>query len=275
MQEIVIEAGRTAKNYWKDLWRFKELLLILALRDVTVRYKQTSIGILWAIIRPVMMMMVFVFAYDKVAKIKDDSNIKYQVIIFSGILLWNFFATALQQVSNSITGNSNLVSKVYFPRLIMAISSISVALVDFMVGLLVLIPMLWYYGYYPDWNMLMIPFFLALTAMAAFSLGLIFAVLNVKYRDFQQIVPLVVQYGFFVCPVVYSVSKFQDEWWFKYYSILNPLSGIIEGFRWSTIQNYTYFQWSSFIPSLVFVIITTFISIVFFRKKENSFVDFI
>ncbi|MBP6386917.1 MAG: ABC transporter permease [Pseudarcicella sp.] len=275
MKEVVIKPGQTQKNYWSDIWSFRELLVILALRDITVRYKQTSLGVLWAVVRPIITMLVFVFAFHKVAKIQDKSGIDYSVIIFSGILIWNFFATSFQQVSNSITGNSNLISKVYFPRLIMAVASISVALVDFLVGLCVFVVLMMFNGIFPSWNFLLIPFFLIIAALGAFSLGLIFAVLNVRYRDFQQIVPLVIQYGFFVCPVAYSIVSLQENSWFEYYQLLNPIAGIIEGFRWATIPNYPYFHWNTFFTPLVFVIISSVFSLYFFRKKENSFVDHI
>ena len=198
MQETVIEAGRSEKYYWQDLWKFKELLWILAVRDITVKYKQTFIGIAWAVFRPVLTVSVFVFAFDKVAKIENKSTIPLQIIIFTGVIFWNFFAMSLQQVSNSITGNANLVSKVYFPRLLMPLSSVAVPLLDFLVGFLVMIPFLIYKGYTPTLNILFVPFFLTLAFFAAFSLGVFFASLNVQFRDFQQIVPLIVQYGFFV-----------------------------------------------------------------------------
>ncbi len=275
MKEVIIKPGQTQKNYWSDIWSFRELLVILALRDITVRYKQTSIGVLWAVIRPIITMLVFVFAFHKVAKIEDKSGIDYSVIIFSGILIWNFFATSFQQVSNSITGNNNLISKVYFPRLIMAVASISVALVDFLVGLCVFVALMLFNGMYPSWNFLLIPVFLLIAAMGAFSLGLIFAVLNVRYRDFQQIVPLIIQYGFFVCPVAYSIVSLQSNSWFDYYQMFNPIAGIIEGFRWATIPNYPYFDWNTFLTPLLFVTISSVFALYFFRKKENSFVDYI
>lgn len=275
MQETVIEAGRSEKYYWQDLWRFKELLLILAIRDITVKYKQTFVGVAWAIFRPLLTVSVFVFAFDKVAKIENKSAIPLQVVIFTGVIFWNFFATSFQQVSNSITGNANLVSKVYFPRLLMPLSSVAVPLLDFIVGFVVMVPYLIYTGIHPSLNLIFVPFFLVLAFFAAFSLGLIFASLNVQFRDFQQLVPLVVQYGFFVCPVAYPSATIKELSWYPIYQWINPLAGIIEGFRWCLIPNYEYFEWSNIIPSLVFVVITTTLSIIFFRKKENSFVDYI
>jgi lipopolysaccharide transport system permease protein len=275
MQETIIEAGHSEKHYWRDLWRFKDLLIILARRDLTVRYKQTVIGIAWAVIRPILTVSVFVFAFHKVSKIKDESGIPFEIIIFTGVIYWNFFASAFQQVSNSVTGNANLVSKVYFPRLLMPLSSVAVPFVDFLVGFFVLIPFLLYRGVPIDWHILFVPVFLFFGFLAALSLGVIFASLNVQFRDFQQIVPLIVQYGFFVCPVAFSIATVQNLSWYKYYAWLNPLAGIIEGFRWCLIPGYRFFSFQSFIPSIVFVIITTFLAIYFFRKKEKTFVDFI
>ena len=275
MQETVIEAGRSEKYYWQDLWRFKELLWILAVRDITVKYKQTFIGIAWAVFRPVLTVSVFVFAFGKVARIDNKSEIPLQIIIFTGVIFWNFFAMSLQQVSNSITGNANLVSKVYFPRLLMPLSSVAVPLLDFLVGFLVMIPFLIYKGYTPTLNILFVPFFLTLAFFAAFSLGVFFASLNVQFRDFQQIVPLIVQYGFFVCPIAYPIASIQEFTWYPIYQWLNPLAVVIEGFRWCLIPNYEYFEWINIIPSVVFVTIMTILSVMFFRKKENSFVDYI
>ncbi|MDH4460756.1 MAG: ABC transporter permease [Spirosomataceae bacterium] len=275
MQETIIEAGRSERYYWRDLWKFKELLYILAKRDVTVRYKQTFVGVAWAVVRPVMTVLAFVFAFHKVAKIEDKSGIDFGLIVFSGVIFWNFFASSFQQVSNSITGNANLVSKVYFPRLLMPLSAAAVPLLDFFVGFAILFPFLLFKGVIPNWHLFFVPLFLLLGYLSALSLGVIFAALNVQFRDFQQLVPLIVQYGFFVCPVAYSVATIQGLSWFKYYYWVNPLAGIIEGFRWSILPNYPYFDWSSFIPSLIFIVITTIIAVYFFRKKENSFVDYI
>lgn len=275
MQEIVIESGRSEKYYWQDLWRFRELLFILAIRDITVKYKQTFVGVAWAIFRPVLTVLVFVFAFDKVAKIESHSTIPLQIIIFTGVIFWNFFAMSFQQVSNSITGNANLVSKVYFPRLLMPLSAVAVPLLDFLVGFVVMIPFLIYKGYTPTIHIIFVPVFLFLAFLASFSLGVIFASLNVQFRDFQQIVPLVVQYGFFVCPIAYPITSIQHFSWYPIYQWINPLSGIIEGFRWCLIPNYTDFEWSNFIPTIIFVTITTTLAVIFFRKKENSFVDYI
>ncbi len=275
MQNTIIEAGRSEKHYWKDLWRFKELLVILALRDITVKYKQTFVGIAWAIFRPVLTVSVFVFAFDKVAKIENKSTIPLQVIIFTGVIFWNFFSISFQQVSNSITNNANLVSKVYFPRLLMPISSVAVPLLDFIVGFAVMIPFLIYKGFPPTINILFVPFFLILSFFASTSLGIIFASLNVQYRDFQQIAPLIVQYGFFVCPIAYPIASIQEKSWYPIYQWVNPLAGVIEGFRWCLIPNYQDFHWNTIIPSVIFISITTAASVIFFRKKEKSFVDYI
>lgn len=275
MHQTIIESGRSEKYYWADLARFRELGWILAKRDVTVRYKQTIFGVAWAIVRPIMTVAVFVFAFHKVAKIQDTSGVPFQVIIFSGVIFWNFFASSFQQVSQSITGNANLVGKVYFPRLLMPLAAGAVPLVDFLVAFSVLVPFLWYQGIVATWTLLAVPVMLLMTFSLAFGMGLIFASLNVRYRDFQQIAPLIVQYGFFVCPVAYSVSSLSEFSWFEGYMMLNPMAGLLEGFRWSLIPDYATFSVSYLLYPTIFIVVINILAIYFFRRQENSFVDYI
>jgi lipopolysaccharide transport system permease protein len=274
----VIEAGHTQKYYWSEIWKFKELMWILAMRDVTVRYKQTFIGVAWSIVRPLSNMAVGFFVFNKIAQLPPEPGVPYLITIYSGTLIWNFFSNSLQSVNNSIVHNANLISKVFFPRLIVSISSIFVSFVDFLIGFSFMIPLITYYffrtGFTLSWHILFLPFFLLLGYFAAFGFGLILAVLNVKYRDFSQITPFLIQFGFFACPVNYTTLKIEGFWWYKLYC-LNPLVGLIHGFRWSLSPAIVEFHWESFIPSIILISIATVFSIYFFRKRENTFVDYI
>ncbi|SDL45617.1 ABC transporter permease [Siphonobacter aquaeclarae] len=278
MQETIIENGRSQKTYWSELLKSSELFWILAKRDITVRYKQTVLGVVWSIVRPVLTTAVLFFAFGKVAKLEFEPGVPSKLAIFAGVLLWNFFANSLAQVSSSIVANSNLVSKVYFPRLILPTSSVMVGFVDFLVGCSLFLPLYgWYFykiGFHPSWQLLFTPVFLLLAYLAAFSFGLILAVMNVKYRDFSQLTPFIIQFGFYACPVGYSVFTLQKEWWYPYYN-LNPVVGLIDGFRWCLLGGYAPFRWESFIPSVIIILSTVVLSIIFFRKRENGFVDYI
>ena len=278
MQETVIERGGAQKNYWSDLWKFKELFVILARRDIMVRYKQSVLGIAWSVVRPALTAIILIFAFGKVARLPFETGVPPMLGIYSGVLIWNFFASSLSQVSSSIVNNANLVTKVYFPRLILPTSAIMLGFVDFLVGCGLLVPMVaWAYykqGFLPGWQLLFMPAFLVLAYLAAFSLGLILAVLNVRFRDFNQITPFIIQFGFYACPVGYSPLNFENEWWYPLYN-LNPIVGIIDGFRWTLLGGHAPFRWESFIPSIAIIGVLTIVSVIFFRKRENGFVDYI
>lgn len=273
-QKTVIEAGRSQKNYWGDIWKFRELLWILAMRDVTVRYKQTVLGVVWSIVRPLSTMVVMVFVFAKVARLPSEPGVPTAILVLTGILIWTFFANSLQQVNNSIVHNANLVSKVYFPRLIVSISSVLVSVVDFLIGLLMLIPLFIWYKFIPNWQLLFMPIFLLMAYFAAFGFGLFLAVLNVKYRDFSQITPFIIQFGFYACPVGYSVINIEQNWWYPLYN-LNPIVGIIDGFRWSLMGGHAPFRMDSFIPAIIIITIANLVAVYYFRKRENTFVDYI
>lgn len=273
-QKTIIEANRSEKHYWADIWKFRELMWILAMRDVTVRYKQTLLGIVWSVIRPLSTMVVMVFAFNKVARLPSEPNVPAPILVMTGVILWTFFSNSLQQVNNSIVHNANLVSKVYFPRLIVSISSVWVSFVDFAVGLAMLIPLYGWYKFVPGWQMIFVPFFLLLAFFAAFGFGLFLAVLNVKYRDFSQITPFIIQFGFYACPVGYSVINVEQNWWYPIYN-LNPIVGIIDGFRWSLLGGNAPFRAESFVPSIIIITLANIFAIIFFRKRESKFVDYI
>ncbi len=274
MQETVIEANRSERHYWTDVWKFRELLWILAQRDVMVRYKQTVLGVAWSFVRPTLTTVVFVFTFSKIAKLPPEPNTPPAILVMTGVLLWMFFSTSLAAVSSSIVNNTNLVSKVYFPRLIIPLSSAVVGLIDFAVGCLLLVPLYLWYQFLPNWQIVFAPFFLLLAALAAFSFGLILAALHVKYRDVAQLTPFLIQFGYYACPVGYSTRVIETQWWYPIYT-LNPIVGIIDGFRWCLLGGNAPFRMASFIPSVSIILVTTLIAVVFFRKRENAFVDYI
>src|SRR5690349_1816251 len=227
---IVIEPGRHELNYWVDLWRYRELFRVLAWRDLAVRYKQTVIGAAWAVIRPFLTMVVFTVIFDRIAKLPSDGNAPYPLMVFAGMLPWTFFATGLSEASNSLIGNANLITKVYFPRLIVPIATVVVAFVDFLVTFTILAAMMMWYRFAPGWQMLLLPGFVVLAFVASIGPALWITALNVKYRDFRYVIPFLMQLGLYVSPVGFSSGIVPPEWRLIY--SLNPMVGVIDGFRW-------------------------------------------
>ncbi|WP_266366573.1 ABC transporter permease [Tellurirhabdus rosea] len=270
--EVVIEPGRSERHYWRDLWRNRELLYILSMRDISVRYKQTILGTSWSLIRPLTTMLIMVFVFSVVAKLPGDPPIPYPLTVLAGITIWTLFSNAFTQISTSITTNANLVTKVYFPRLIMPLSSIVVSFIDFLISLGLFIVLCVWYQYVPDWHIVFLPFFIALALLAAFAFGLIFSVLNVRFRDIIHLIPFIVQIGFYICPIAYSSRLVTSNWFYKYY-LMNPMVGIIDGFRWSLLGEKSFFNPISLVYSMVFIGVFLLISVYFFRKRENTFVD--
>ncbi len=271
---ITIKAGGSEKDYWKDLWLNKQLLWILSKRDLSVRYKQTLLGVAWSVLRPLMTMIVMVFVFSYLAKIKSDSDIPYPLMVLSGLTIWTFFANTFTQISNSILINSNLVSKVYFPRLLMPLSSIAVGFVDFLITFVIFLVMTAAFQHPISWQIVFLPCFILLTFITSMGFGLFFAVLNVRFRDIGQLIPFLVQVGMYACPVAYSSTLAQGTWFEKYYN-LNPLVGIIEGFRWCLLGDKVYFNPDSLYSTAVISLVILIMSLIYFRKKENTFVDHI
>ena len=270
--EVIIQPGRAERHYWRDLWRNRELLLMLSMRDVSVRYKQTALGTAWGLIRPLITMLIMVVVFSKIAKLPADPGVPYPLMVLGGITVWTFFATAFTQISNSVTLNANLVTKVYFPRLIMPLSAIAVSLVDFVVSLGLFVLLAVWYQYWPDWHLVFLPFFILLAVLAAFAFGLFFAVVNVRFRDVGQLIPFLVQVGFYACPIAYTSRTVVDYWWYPIY-ILNPMVGIIDGFRWSLLGGKGFFNPQSLLASVSIVGVCLILSLYFFRRRENTFVD--
>lgn len=268
-QELIIEAGRTEKNYWRDIWKYRELFYILSWRDIKVRYKQTVIGAAWALIRPLLTMIIFTFIFGRIAEMQKNTLAPYALVVLSAMLPWQFFSSALSEASNSLINNTNLISKVYFPRLIVPASSIITSLVDFGISFILLIVMMIFYGYAPSLKILFLPFFIILSFLASFGVGLYLTAINVKYRDFRYIVPFIVQFGLFVSPVGYSIERVPEKWRLLY--SLNPMVGVINGFRWSIVGEKMY--WDSFLISFLMILIFLLIGIWYFRRTEKSFAD--
>lgn len=268
-EELLIEAGASEKNYWRDIWRFRELFYILSWRDIKVRYKQTFIGAAWALLRPLLTMIIFTFIFGRVAGMQKETSIPYALIVLSAMLPWQFFSTALSEASNSLINNTNLVSKVYFPRLIIPASSVITSFIDFAISFLLLAIVMVFYKFTPSWQILWLPLFIVLSFVASFGVGLYLTAVNVKYRDFRYIVPFIVQFGLFVSPVGYNIYKIPENWRLVY--SLNPMAGIINGFRWSVVGEAMY--WPGFFVSLSTTLLSLALGIWYFRRTEKSFAD--
>lgn len=269
---LVIEAGRTERHYWLDLWRYRELFFFLAWRDILVRYKQTIIGLAWALIRPLLTMIVFVFVFGKLAKLPSD-GVPYPILVFAALLPWQFFSNAFTEAGNSLISNANMISKVYFPRLVIPASAVIVSFVDFLISGIILVGLMIWYGFAPNLRMLTLPIFIFVAFAAAMGAGLWIAALNVKYRDFRYIIPFVVQFGLYISPVGFS-SNIVPEKWRLLYSV-NPMVGVIDGFRWAILGGTTRLYWPGFLLSLCLVLVILVTGIYYFRKTEKSFADVI
>lgn len=267
---LVIEPGKTELHYWKDLWRFRELLYFLSWRDVIVRYKQTVIGIAWAVVRPFVTMVVFTIVFGKLAQMPSD-NAPYPILVFVGLLPWQFFAGAFSDAGNSLISNSNMISKVYFPRLLVPASAIVVNLVDFVISAGVLALLMIWYSFVPDWRIIVLPIFILLAAFVALGSGLLVAAMNVKYRDFRYVLPFVVQFGLYISPVGFVSSVVPEQWRLLYY--LNPMVAVIDGFRWAILGE----QFHIYVPGLLCSILMTaclcYLGVKYFRSTEKTFVD--
>jgi lipopolysaccharide transport system permease protein len=277
MTRIIIEAGRTEKNYWKDLIRYRELFFILAWRDVSVRYKQTVVGFAWAILQPFLTMIIMTVVFGRVAGLPSEGNAPYAVMVFAGLLPWQFFSNALSSSSQSLVANANLITKVYFPRLIIPTSTVVVALVDFLVSFIILICLLIWYRFPIDCRILALVIFVIIAFLAALGPGLFITALNVRYRDFRYIIPFIVQFGLYVSPVGFSSTVIRDkigDIGFMAYSI-NPMVGVIDGFRWAVLGGESKIFWPGFMISMSSALLFLFLGISFFRKTERSFADII
>ena len=271
-QEIIIEPNRIERQYWRDLWTYRELFYFLAWRDILVRYKQTTIGIAWAILRPFFTMIVFSIVFGKLAKM-PSGNIPYPILVFSAMLPWQFFSSAFSGCSNSMIGNAHLISKVYFPRLAIPFSTIMVCFVDFFISLSMLFALMVWYNFWPSWRLLFLPLFILLTVSTALGAGLWISALNVKYRDFSHVVPFIVQMGLYISPVGFSSDVIPMQYRLLY--SINPMVGVIDGFRWVLLGKQTTIYWPGLLLSITIVILISICSLYYFRQTERTFADII
>ena len=270
---IVIEPGRQELNYWRDLWRYRELFYVLAWRDVAVRYKQTVIGAAWAIIRPFLTMVVFTVIFGRVAKLPSDGSAPYALMVFAGMLPWTFFSTGLSDASSSLIGNANLISKVYFPRLIVPTATVVVAFVDFLISFVILVGMMAWYRFLPGWNVVFLPAFVLFAGIASIGPALWITALNVKYRDFRYVIPFIVQLGLYVSPVGFSSNVVPEQWRLVY--SFNPMVGVIDGFRWCILGGQAGLYLPGLVASCSVAAFFLWFGIRRFRKTEASFADLI
>jgi lipopolysaccharide transport system permease protein len=268
--DIILEAGRSNKNYWQDIYRYRELFFFLAWRDILVRYKQTVIGIAWSVLRPFLTMLVFTIVFGKLAKLPSN-GVPYPIMVFAALLPWQFFANSLTESSNSLIDNANLLSKVYFPRLIVPAGSVIVCLIDFLISAVILGLLLLWYRFLPDVKLLLLPLFLLLALTASFGAGLWLSALNVKYRDFRHVVPFLVQFGLFISPVGFTSSIVPESWRFIYF--LNPMVGVIDGFRWAILGDAFPVYWPGLLLSAFLTLLLFVTGLLYFRRMERSFAD--
>lgn len=271
--QIVLEPGRAERHYWRDIWHYRELFGILAWRDVSVRYKQTVIGVAWAVVRPFLTMVVFTVIFGRLAKLPSDGSAPYPIMVFAGMLPWFLFSTILSEASNSLIANTNLVGKVYFPRIIIPTSTAVVALVDFAINLAMLAALMLWYGFWPSWRIILLPVFVALATFASLGPSLLITALNVKYRDFRYIIPFIVQFGLYISPVGFSSSVVPEKWRFWY--SLNPVVAAIDGFRWCLLGKNSPLDPVSFATSLAMIVVLLWAGVTYFRKTERTFADLI
>ena len=269
--ELILEAGRASRHYWADLWRYRELLGFLAWRDIKVRYKQTTLGVVWALIQPAVTLAVFTFIFGKLAGM-PAGHAPYPLLVLCGLLPWQLFAAAFANASGSLVANTHLISKVYFPRLIVPLSSVAVALIDFAVVLVLLVLMCLWWQFVPDWRIVFLPLFIVLTLLTAIGTGLWLTALTVKYRDFRFVVPFLLQVGLFLSPVGFSSTNLPN-WRFVY--SLNPMVGAIDGFRWCLLRGEPALDPFNLATSVAMAFFLLATGLWYFRRTERSFADLI
>lgn len=268
--ELIIEADKSKLHYWKDIWAYKELFYFLAWRDILVRYKQTVIGIAWSVIRPFMTMIILTVIFGKIANL-PSGGVPYAILVYAAMLPWQFFSNSFSEASNSLISNSNLLTKVYFPRLIIPSTSIVVSLIDFLISMAILALIMAYYQFIPGWQIFTIPLFLLLASVTALGTGFFISALNVQFRDFRYIVPFIVQFGLYISPVGFSSNTIPDKWRLLY--SLNPMVGVIDGFRWAILGGNTQIYLPGFILSIFVALLFLYLGIRTFRKMERIFAD--
>jgi lipopolysaccharide transport system permease protein len=270
---IIIEPNRPARHYWFELWQYRELFRVLAWRDLSIRYKQTAIGVLWALIRPLLTMVVFTIVFGRIAKLPSEGSTPYALMVFAGMLPWTFFATGLSEASNSLIADTNLISKVYFPRLIVPTSTIVVAFVDFLISFCILIVLMAWYRFLPGWQILLLPAVIIAAFLTTMGPALLVTALNVRYRDFRYVIPFIVQFGLYVSPVGFSSSIVPEQWRLLYF--LNPMAGVIDGFRWCILGGQSQVYLPGMAVGAGVAVFFLWLGVRQFRSMERSFADLI
>ncbi len=273
MPELLLEPGSAGRRYWRDFWHYRELFLFLVWRDILVRYKQTVIGIAWAVARPLLTMVVFTVVFSRIASLRAPGTLPYGLMVMAGVLPWQFFATSLSECGQSVVGNAGLITKVYFPRLIIPAGAVMTSLVDFLLTLAMLGLLMFGWGFCPDWRVLALPCFGVLALGSAFGAGLWLCALNVEYRDFRHVVPFLVQFGLYVSPVGFCTTVVPEKWRLLY--ALNPMVGVIDGFRWCLLRGQTELWWGSVLASAGLSCALCVSGIWYFRRVERRFADVI
>lgn len=272
-QILVIQPHGARMRYWRDVWSYRELLAILAWRDVAVRYKQAVLGSGWAVIRPLLTMLIFTFIFGMLARLPSEGAAPYPLLVLAGMLPWLLFAGIMTEASSSLITNAALVGKVYFPRIIIPVATCLVALIDFLISIGIFVAMALWYGYFPDWRIVFFPVFTLLAVLVAIGPALLIAALNVKYRDFRYIVPFMVQIGMYVTPVGFSSAIVPEKWQLLF--SLNPMVGVIDAFRWCLLRGAQPLDWLSLSISIGVALVTLMIGVRYFRATEKTFADII
>jgi lipopolysaccharide transport system permease protein len=272
MPEIIIEPRKRVRHIWRELWLYRELLFFITWRDLIVRYKQTVIGIAWSIVRPVITMVILTLVFGKLAKL-PSGDVPYPLLVYAAMLPWQFFSGTFSVSANSLTSNANMISKTYFPRIILPATAMLTSLVDFLIAFSIYFLMMAWYGMWPDWRIAVLPLLMILAAMASLGAGLWVAALNVTYRDFAIVVPFIMQFGLYISPVGFSSSLVPEQWRLLY--SLNPMVGVIDGFRWALLGGETRIFMPGFVLSTCLTILIFFLGIRFFYKFERTFADII
>jgi lipopolysaccharide transport system permease protein len=272
MAELIIDANRIERQYWRDLWRYRELFYFLSWRDLLVRYKQTFVGVSWSIIRPLLTMAILTLVFGRLGKM-PSGGVPYPLLVFCGMLPWQFFSSALAESGNSLVANSQLISKVYFPRLVIVASSVITNFVDFIISFAFLVVLMIWYRQAPPLTMLLLPLFVLLVFAVSLGVGLWVAALMVKFRDFRFIVPFVVQFGLYLSPVGFQSGVVPAR--YRLLFSMNPMVGIIDGFRWSILGQKATVYWPSFLIAVVDTVFLLVSGFWYFRKTERTFADII
>lgn len=270
---LVLKAGRAEQNYWRDIWAYRELFAILAWRDVSVRYKQTAIGVAWAVLRPFITMVILTLIFNRVAKLPSEGSAPYPIMVFAGMLPWFLFSTIFSEASNSLIANASLITKVYFPRIIIPASSAIAALVDFGINLAMIFVLMLWYGFLPNWHIIFLPAFAILAMLVSLGPSFLITALNVQFRDFRYIIPFIIQFGLYISPVGFS-SNVVPAHWRLFYS-LNPIVGVIDGFRWCILDDESSLYLPGLLLSIVVTVAFLWLGIAYFRRTERSFADVI